>query len=206
MLLQASRPNRQHNRAALKAAVTLGISSLSLISAAAAAQERAADAGSLVPEIIVTAQKREENVNTVPMSITAVTGEQLKRAGIKEVRDLIKVSPGFSYADSYVGSPIYTLRGIGFSDISLGGRSTVSLYVDQAPIPFAIEGRGVNLDLERVEILKGPQGTLFGQNSTGGAINFIAAKPTKTFSAGIDGSYGSFNETDFSGFISGPLT
>ncbi len=206
MLLQAHRPSRQCNRVALKAAITLGISSLSLMSAAAAAQERAADAGSVVPEIIVTAQKREENVNTVPMSITAVTGEQLKRAGIKEVRDLIKVSPGFSYADSYVGSPIYTLRGIGFSDISLGGRSTVSLYVDQAPIPFAIEGRGVNLDLERVEILKGPQGTLFGQNSTGGAINFIAAKPTKTFSAGIDGSYGSFNETNFSGFISGPLT
>ena len=137
MLLQASRPNRQCHRAALKAAITLGLSSLSLMSAATAAQERAADAGSLVPEIIVTAQKREENVNTVPMSITAVTGEQLKRAGIKEVRDLIKVSPGFSYADSYVGSPIYTLRGIGFSDISLGGRSTVSLYLDQAPIPFA---------------------------------------------------------------------
>ena len=206
MLLQASRPNRHCHRTALRAAITLGLSSLSLMSAAAAAQERAADAGSLVPEIIVTAQKREENVNTVPMSITAVTGEQLKRAGIKEVRDLIKVSPGFSYADSYVGSPIYTLRGIGFSDISLGGRSTVSLYLDQAPIPFAVEGRGVNLDLERVEILKGPQGTLFGQNSTGGAINFIAAKPTKNFAAGIDASYGSFNATDVSGFISGPLT
>jgi outer membrane receptor protein involved in Fe transport len=206
MLLLSYRPNQTSNPNALKLAIVAGISSLSLMGAAAQAQERGTEIGSLVPEIIVTAQKREENLNAVPMSITAVTGEQLKRAGVNEVRDLIKVSPGFSYADSYVGSPIYTLRGIGFSDISLGGRSTVSLYIDQAPIPFAIESRGVNLDLERVEILKGPQGTLFGQNATGGAINFIAAKPTKSFAAGIDASYGTFNASDLSGFISGPLS
>jgi outer membrane receptor protein involved in Fe transport len=206
MLFSAPRQTLKPNPLALKSAIMAGISSLSLMGAAAQAQERTPETGSGVPEIIVTAQKREENVNTVPMSITAVTGEQLRRAGITDVRDLIKVSAGFSYADSYVGSPIYTLRGIGFSDISLGGRSTVSLYVDQAPIPFAIESRGVNLDLERVEILKGPQGTLFGQNATGGAINFIAAKPTKRFAAGIDASYGTFNASDLSGFISGPLS
>ena len=206
MLLLSYRPNQTSNPNALKLAIVAGISSLSLMGAAAQAQERGTEIGSLVPEIIVTAQKREENLNAVPMSITAVSGEQLKRAGVNEVRDLVKVSPGFSYADSYVGSPIYTLRGIGFSDISLGGRSTVSLYIDQAPIPFAIESRGVNLDLERVEILKGPQGTLFGQNATGGAINFIAAKPTKSFAAGMDASYGTFNASDLSGFISGPLS
>ena len=206
MLLQASPGNRKSNPIALKAAIMAGVSVLSLMGAAVQAQERAPVTGFLVPEIIVTAQKREENANTVPMSITAVTGEQLVRTGVKEVRDLTKVSPGFSYADSYVGSPIYTLRGIGFSDISLGGRSTVSLYLDQAPIPFAIEGRGVIMDLERVEVLKGPQGTLFGQNATGGAINFIAAKPTPGFAAGIDASYGTFNALDLTGFISGPLS
>jgi outer membrane receptor protein involved in Fe transport len=179
---------------------------MTLMAGAAQAQQAASSIEGGVPEIIVTAQKREENVNTVPMSITAATGEQLRRAGVTEVRDLVKIAPGFSFADSYVGSPIYTLRGIGFSDISLGGRSTVSLYADQAPIPFAIESRGVNLDLERVEILKGPQGTLFGQNATGGAINFIAAKPTKSFAAGLDASYGTFNASDVSGFVSGPLS
>jgi outer membrane receptor protein involved in Fe transport len=206
MLLLAPDKNRKPNLTANKLAILAGISSLSMIGAATQAQDRASESGAVVPEIIVTAQKREENVNTVPMSITAVTGEQLERAGVTEVRDLVKVSPGFSYADSYVGSPIYTLRGIGFSDISLGGRSTVSLYVDQAPIPFAIESRGVNLDLERVEILKGPQGTLFGQNATGGAINFIAAKPTRSLVAGLDASYGSFNASNLTGFISGPLS
>ncbi len=196
----------KQNTIGLRRAILASASVLTLMSGAAQAQQAASSTEGGVPEIIVTAQKREENVNTVPMSITAATGEQLKRAGVTEVRDLVKIAPGFSFADSYVGSPIYTLRGIGFSDISLGGRSTVSLYADQAPIPFAIESRGVNLDLERVEILKGPQGTLFGQNATGGAINFIAAKPTKSFAAGLDASYGTFNNSDLSGFISGPLS
>jgi len=196
----------RQNTIGLRRAILASASVLTLMSGAAQAQQAASSTEGGVPEIIVTAQKRADNVNTVPMSITAATGEQLKRAGVTEVRDLVKIAPGFSFADSYVGSPIYTLRGIGFSDISLGGRSTVSLYADQAPIPFAIESRGVNLDLERVEILKGPQGTLFGQNATGGAINFIAAKPTKSFAAGLDASYGTFNNSDLSGFISGPLS
>ena len=163
-------------------------------------------AATSVQEIIVTAQKREETINKVPMSITAATGVQLEREGIKQPRDLVKITPSFNYTDSYVGSPIYTLRGVGFSDISLGGRPTVSIYSDEAPIPYAIETRGASLDLDRVEVLKGPQGTLFGQNATGGAINYVAAKPTKTFQAGLDASYGNYNAYDMGGFLSGPIT
>jgi len=206
MATPALHPNLAPKPISLKSVVMAGVSCLSFTGAAAQAQERTPGTEYLVPEIIVTAQKREESAFTVPMSITAVTGDQLLRTGVLEVRDLTKIAPGFSYADSYVGSPIYTLRGIGFSDISLGGRSTVSLYLDQAPIPFAIEGRGTMLDLERVEVLKGPQGTLFGQNATGGAINFIAARPTPAFAAGIDASYGAFNALDLTGFVSGPLS
>jgi outer membrane receptor protein involved in Fe transport len=157
-------------------------------------------------EIVVTAQKRAETANTVPMSITAVSGEQLAAAGVAQPRDLVKITPSFNYTDSYVSSPIYTLRGVGFSDVSLGGRSTVSIYQDEAPIPFAIETRGVSLDLERVEVLKGPQGTLFGQNATGGAINYIAAKPTREFKAGAEVGYGRYDAVDLSGFVSGPLS
>jgi outer membrane receptor protein involved in Fe transport len=176
--------------------------------AAAPSLARAADAagGAEVQEIVVTAEKREETANKVPMSITAATGAQLEAEGIKQPRDLVKITPSFSYTDSYVGSPIYTLRGVGFSDISLGGRSTVAVYTDEAPAPFPIETRGVNLDLERVEVLKGPQGTLFGQNATGGAINYIDAKPTKTLQAGANISYGSYNAIDAGGFVSGPIT
>ncbi|MEJ7928226.1 TonB-dependent receptor [Sphingobium sp. AN641] len=157
-------------------------------------------------DIIVTAQKRQESANTVPMSISAATGEQLAAQGVTEIRDLVKIVPGFTFADSGAGLPILTIRGVGFIDNALGGRPTVSTYVDEAPITFPVQTRGTNLDLERVEVLKGPQGTLFGQNATGGAINFIAAKPTTTFKAGMNASYGRFNEFDVSGFVSGPIT
>jgi len=164
----------------------------------------ASDAG--VPEIIVTAQKREESINRVPMSITAATAQQLRNAGVMEVRDLVKIAPGLTYADSTTGTPIYTIRGVGFSDFALAGRPTVTVYADQAPIPFSIETRGVALDLDRVEVLKGPQGTLFGTNSTGGAINFIAAKPTDELRFGADLSYGRFNSTQVAAFVSGPIS
>lgn len=162
-------------------------------------------AATAVPEVIVTAQKREEAINTVPMSITAVGGPELTRLGLERLSDLQLVVPGFTYTQSVVGTPIYTLRGVGFVDISMGGRPTVSVYSDQAPLPFTIETLGGNLDLERIEVLKGPQGTLFGQNATGGAINLIAAKPTSSLQAGASASYGSFNDYELGGFISAPV-
>ena len=182
-----------------------GASIAALLAAPAAAQTVDDDQGG-VDEIVVTAQKREETANSVPMSIIAATAEQLENVGVDEPRDLARITPAFHYADSYVGSPIFTLRGVGFSDISLGGRPTVSIYTDQAPIPFAIETRGANLDLQRVEVLKGPQGTLFGQNATGGAINYIPAGPTSSFEAGASASVGSFAAVDLEGYLSGPLT
>ena len=190
--------------ASIVSLVLMGTTACAQSAPAASAAPASAESTS-VAEIIVTAEKRHEAINSVPMSITAATGDQLRVQGINQTRDLVRITPGFNYADSYVGSPIYTLRGVGFSDISLGGRPTVSIYVDEAPIPFAIETRGANLDLERVEILKGPQGTLFGQNATGGAINYIDAKPTSTLQAGLDASYGRFNAVDVDAFVSGPL-
>lgn len=183
------------------------VSTLAVSAGAAHAQTSdATGSGVTVQEIVVTANKREESANTVPMSITAATGEVLERQGIDQPRDLVKITPSFTYADSYVGSPIYTLRGVGFSDISLGGRPTVSIYIDEAPLPFSIVTRGASLDLERVEVLKGPQGTLFGQNATGGAINYVAAKPTATFEAAAKATFGNFNTIDAGGYLSGPLS
>ena len=157
-------------------------------------------------EIIVTAQKRSEKIDEVPMSITAVSGDQLKEQQVRQPSDLEKVVPGFTYQQSTYGPPIFTIRGIGFFDISLANAPTVSIYVDQVPLPYSIMTEGATLDLERVEVLKGPQGTLFGENSTGGAINYIAKKPTNTFDAGATLSFGRFDSTDMDGFISGPLT
>src|SRR3546814_20832217 len=99
---------------------------------------------------------------------------------ITETAQLAKLVPGFTYQQSNYGNPVFAIRGIGFVDNSVTAGSTVSVYIDQIPLPFVAMTRGATLDLERVEALKGPQGTLFGQNSTGGAINYIAAKPTDT--------------------------
>ncbi len=159
-----------------------------------------------ISEIIVTAQKRSERLNDVPMSITALTGERLQELQVLQVSDLSRVVPGFSYQPSDYGTPVYSIRGIGFKDVAVAVAPTVSVYVDQVPLPYSVETQGAAFDADRVEVLKGPQGTLFGQNSTGGAINFIAAKPTRTFDAGTDVTYGRFQETDVQGFVSGPLS
>lgn len=156
-------------------------------------------------EIIVTAQKREQTLSDVPMSVTALNGEQLAMRGITSVESLAKVTPGLSYVESGNGVPVYSLRGVGFFDNALGARPTVSVYQDEVPLPFLSMAQGAALDLARVEVLKGPQGTLFGQNATGGAINYIAAKPTQDFSAGMTFGYSRFNTIDANGYVSGQL-
>jgi outer membrane receptor protein involved in Fe transport len=101
--------------------------------------------------------------------------------------------------------PVYTLRGVGFYESSLSAAPTVAVYTDEVPLPFSAMTKAAALDVERVEVLKGPQGTLFGNNTTGGAINYVANKPTDTFEAGLVASYGRFNTVDLQGFVSGPL-
>lgn len=157
-------------------------------------------------DIIVTAEKRSTSVNKVPLSISVFNGTQLATAGVHSTEDLAKVVPGFSTVTSFYGSPVYYLRGVGYYDNSVAARPAVTIYADEAPIPYSVMAMGTTLDLERVEVLKGPQGTLFGSNSTGGAINFIAAKPGDKFEAGADLSYGRFDDFLTSGFVSGPLS
>ncbi len=188
----------------IQAFVAGSISLLFSPSLSAAEPER--DYTGTIEEVIVTAQKREESINDVGMSIQAATGEQLTDLGVTDAADLFKVVTGFSSNVTQAGTPIYTIRGIGFQETSLATSPTVSVYIDEAPLQFAPMTRGASLDIQRVEALKGPQGTLFGQNATGGAVNFITNKPTNEFEAGITAGYGRFESLDLEGFISGPLS
>lgn len=157
-------------------------------------------------EIVVTANKRQESAMDVGSSIAAFTGDSLEKRFILSPEDLAQNVPTLELAPSTHGTPVYTLRGVGYNSDAMAVYPAVSISMDQAPMSFPVLAARSMYDLERVEVLKGPQGTLFGQNSTGGAINYVAAKPTDEFEAGVTAGYGRFNEFRASGFVSGALS
>lgn len=157
------------------------------------------------PEIVVTAQKRVQNLNDVGLAVSVLGGRVLQERQINSLADLANAVPSLSYATSANNTPVYTLRGVGFYETSLSAYPTVSVYLDEFPLAFPALTKHSAFDLERVEVLKGPQGTLFGQNATGGAINFIAAKPTNRLRTGLSLTYGRFNSAIAEGYVSGPL-
>ena len=159
-----------------------------------------------IGDIIVTAQKREQSINRVGLSIQAIGADELGNRGIRGAEDLVKAVPGFTFTPSPYSTPVYTLRGVGLYDSGLASSPSVSVYVDEVPLTFPIMTKGATLDVERVEVLKGPQGTLFGQSATGGAVNYIAAKPTSTLTAGAYASVNQFGEADAEAYVSGPLS
>jgi outer membrane receptor protein involved in Fe transport len=158
-----------------------------------------------VKPVIVTAQKREQAADKIGMSITAATEEVLRTRGIDSVADLPRLVPGLTIQQSAFNSTSFTLRGVGFYNSDLATPPAVTVYLDEAPLTYPAMTKLAAFDLERVEVLKGPQGTLFGQNATGGAVNYIAAKPTETFAAGADATYGSLDRALLGGYVSGPI-
>jgi iron complex outermembrane recepter protein len=159
-----------------------------------------------VEEIVVTANRREQRLSDVGMSITALSAETLEQRNMTSVTDLGSFVPGLTVAETGTSIPIYSLRGIGTNEQTIGNASSVAIYVDEVPLTIPATTVGAALDIQRIEVLKGPQGTLYGQNSTGGAINYIANKPTNAFEAGVTGSYGRFNTASVEGYVSGPIS
>lgn len=151
-------------------------------------------------EVVVTAQKRAENLQEVPISVTALSGDQLEKLQIRGFQDLAGVVPNL-IVSSPLGSgvPIFALRGVSMSDFSLSQDGPVATYYDEIykgnP---AIMGVGA-YDLERIEVLKGPQGTLYGRNSTGGAVNLITRKPDFTNAADLSLGYGNYRHVQANG-------
>jgi outer membrane receptor protein involved in Fe transport len=156
--------------------------------------------------IEVTAQKRIQSVNEIPMAISAFNAGQLSEMGIADTTQLANIIPGFNYSNTAFGPPVYTLRGVGFNESSAQATATVGVYIDEIAIPFPIMTKGASLDIERVEILKGPQGTLYGSNATAGAINYIAAKPRDDFDAGVKVTMANFQSFSGEGYVTGALS
>ena len=158
-----------------------------------------------IEEIIVTAQKRAENVQDVPITIDAFSGDQLDIQGATDPSKLQLITPGLIY-DNLSNFHMIYLRGVGTDAFIPSADLSVVTYVDGIYFPFSFNVARSFGSVERVEVIKGPQGTLFGRNATGGAINIITKQPSEdSYTGSVQAGFGSFNEVTSRLFVTGPL-
>ncbi len=157
-------------------------------------------------EVVVTAQKRNEDVQRIGIAVTAVGGATLRTLRVQQPLDLTYISPSLSTMNSTTdGTPLFLVRGVGLDDFNTNNSSGVGTYLDDVFASFPEFLTGSLYDIERVEILKGPQGTLYGKNTAGGAINIISRQPTDHFEGYVDASFSRYDTADVTGAVSGPL-
>jgi iron complex outermembrane receptor protein len=187
-------------------AIVAAIVALLSAASANAQNQRAPEPGAL-EEVVVTAQKREQNSQDVGLSLTVFSASDLRDLGVTSAQDLAKQTPGLSFnqnANDDV-SMTFSLRGVGLNDFSGFNESPVAMYFDGVYQATLAGNNSQLFDIERVEVLKGPQGTLFGRNTTGGLVQFISRKPTDQPEAYADVTVGEFNLRRYEGAVSGPV-
>jgi iron complex outermembrane receptor protein len=166
-----------------------------------------ADADTALDEVVVTAQRRSQSAQEVGVAITATSGEDLQALRIQQPLSLSAISPSLSTMNATTDStPLFLIRGIGLDDFNMNNSSGVGIYLDEVFASFPGFLTAAMYDLDRVEILEGPQSTLYGKNSAGGAINIISKRPTDHFEGYVDIDYSRWETTDITAAISGPLT
>jgi iron complex outermembrane recepter protein len=167
----------------------------------------AGEADTVLDEVLVTAQRRSQSAQEVGVAITAVSGEALQTLRIQQPLSLSSVSPSLSTMNATTDStPLFLIRGIGLDDFNMNNSSGVGTYLDEVFASFPGFLTAAMYDVDRVEILEGPQGTLYGKNTAGGAINIISKRPTDTFEGYVDLDYSRWDTTDLTAAVSGPLT
>ena len=177
----------------------------SVLGVAIAAASSVNAAEYVLEEVIVTSQMRAQSLQDVPISVSAVDGSKIAEAGITKIEDLQSYVPNFAMSETGVGTNIY-IRGIG-SGINQGFEQSVAMYVDAIYYGRAQLSRAPFLDLERVEVLRGPQNILYGKNSIAGALNVVTAKPTDEFEGIVSATYEpEFGESIADIILSGPLS
>lgn len=199
--------NITHGHKKLKSSLNIGVSLLfvsSFVAPAALAQTKF-----VIEEIVVTVRKQSENLQSTPVTATAFTQTALKNRGIENTADIGFFTPNvvFDTSSSFAGADTFQafIRGVGQADFALNTDPGVGLYVDgvyYARAPGAVVDL---LDITRVEVLKGPQGTLFGRNSIGGAVNIITSRPSDTLQLTGEATFGNFERLEARGAISGPI-
>ena len=198
-------------RSSAKTLSTIGASCMAIVVSsgawAQAAEGVRTDSGA-IQDIVVTARKQSEGIQSIPVAVTAATGASLEKRGIQQIDDLQFVTPSLQISQQMTGGAAVkvALRGQSQLNVSLNSDPAVGIYLDGVNLPRTFGLRANMFDLERVEVVKGPQGTLYGRNTTGGAINLISIKPEfDRISGYVDATLGSFNRTNFSAAINLPL-
>lgn len=159
----------------------------------------------VLEEVVITAQKRAQSLMDVPISVSAVTGEKMVDAGIRDLGDLAPYVPNFTKSDTSIGQ-IIAIRGIS-SGINRGFEQSVVQYMDDVALTRGVLARAPFMDLARVEVLRGPQNVLFGKNSVAGALSFVTNKPSDEFEGSLGAEYrDEDNLMQFDGMVSGPIT
>jgi iron complex outermembrane receptor protein len=163
---------------------------------------------SLIEEVTVTAQRREEAAQDIPIAVTAFDDEQLQRLNITETLDLTKLVPNFiGHNNTGLGTAnTYSLRGLNNTESIATFDPPVGSYVDDIYVTRQNANNFTLFDVERIEVLRGPQGTLFGRNTTGGAVRVILKKPAEQLGGYIQGGYGEFDRFDIRGSVDIPIT
>ena len=156
--------------------------------------------------ITVTARRRAQSPQDVGVALNVFSGAELITQGVNTVNGLENISPNLEIESQFgSGQPSFSIRGVGFRDYATNNAPTVGIYVDDVAYPVPVMTQGVLFDVERVEILRGPQGALYGRNTTGGAIKVVSNRPTDENAAGITVEGGRFGRVEAEGFISGPV-
>lgn len=183
----------------------LGATGVSCLAGWNASAQAAAEPGA-VEEVIVTAQRRAERLQDVPVAVTALGGDDIADAGMKSSTDIVAQVPNLQAVNTFGNStPQFTLRGVSNTEFNPSSNTPIPVYSDDLLLNnLAAQGFAL-FDLERVEVLKGPQGTLFGYNASAGIIHFVSAQPTSTPEGRLYASYGSFNDIAANGSVSGPI-
>jgi len=175
---------------------------------AQAAPVAASTAGSetSLEELVVRAQRRDERLQDVPIAVTAISGKGLAENRITDSTDLVRLVPNLQINGAFGSIPKITIRGIGTNDFNLNVQPAVGTYIDDIYIAPPPAQNIALFDLERVEVLRGPQGTLYGKNTTGGAINYYSANPGPEFGMGASATIASYGRFEQEGHINIPLS
>lgn len=184
-------------------ASTSAVIALVTMASAARAQPTAGEEGG-IEEIVVTAQRREESAQDVPISIQAMSAEQLEQMGIRNTNDLPLAVPGFQISSS-AANQLYYLRGVGSQQVGVGTSAEVATFVDGVYMPFPISAlQGFN-NIEGIEVDKGPQGTLFGRNATGGVVQFRTKDPKFELAGELTAGYGNYQHLVGNAYLTGSV-